>query len=164
MSPAVKTNKMESTVRIDYSDSPSTPVIKIINPKQLHEDSDPKDKLVESFLFTSSVADRNQLFYLANHFPLETPYKLSIIAPLHYFTELEKLREHIERRVMAFDSVLECHEFYDNNQKLTHTKIDYNIVVKAPSRYGDYLKIKDFFDWIESMPYVEKNNNHNKAI
>ena len=103
-----KKNIMESTVRIDYNSH--IPVIKIIAPKQLHEDSDPKDRLIEEFLYTPCVHDRNRLFYLYQNFDLETPFRLSTIAAIGYFEEIAKLREHIERRIMSFDAICECRE------------------------------------------------------
>lgn len=148
---------MESTVRIDYSSSPASPVIKIITPKKLHEDSDPKDRLVEDFLYSVGVADRNKLFYLAQSFDLESDLKLAIIAPLNYFNELEKLRSHIECRVMTLEAISECHELYDDFKKQANKKTDPDIVVKVPARYEDYLKIRDFFDWVDAQNYVEKN-------
>lgn len=147
---------MESTVRIDYSSSPASPVIKIIAPKQLQEDSDPKDRLVEDFLYTACVADRNQLFYLANAFDLESPFKLSIIAPLGYFTELEQLRSHIERRVMTFENRCKCHETLDTAKKET-TGEQSKQTRPIPVEYGSYIKIKEFFDWVSEQPYVEKS-------
>jgi len=156
MSPAVIKNIMESTVRIDYSSSPASPVIKIITPKHLQEDSDPKDRLVEDFLYTACVADRNQLFYLANAFDLESQFKLSIIAPLGYFTELEKLRSHIERRVMTFETKCECHEFYDNQKQRIPQDSDAKMATKCPADYTTYIKIREFFDWVGEQPYIEK--------
>lgn len=145
---------MESTIRIGYNGSPSTPIIKIIAPKQITEDADPKDELVRDFLSTASVTDKHQLFYLQNQFPLESPFHVSIIAPMSYFDEPEMLRKFIERRVLPFEDICECREY--------ETKIvpEMNDQAKrenpAPARYGTYLKLKDFFEWVGAQPYVEK--------
>lgn len=147
---------MESTVRIGYNGSPSTPIIKIIAPKQLNEDADPKDELIRDFLRTAYVREKHQLFYLQNSFPLESPLFVSIIAPMSYFDEPEMLRKYIERRVIEFENLCECNEFYDD-MKSRVTKIsDKEVIVKAPANYGDYLKIREFFDWVNEQPYVEK--------
>jgi hypothetical protein len=142
---------MEATVRIAYTGGPSEPVIKIIAPKHLGEDADPKDELVRDFLSTASVVDKNQLFHLISSFPLENEFNLSIIAPIRYHDMPEKLRGHIERRVMKFDDICECREY--------ETRIipeEAKSVCKAPADYARYLEIKHFFDWVSEQPYVEK--------
>lgn len=147
---------MESTVRIAYSGAPSSPVIKIITPKQIHEDADPKDELIRDFLYTASVKDRNKLFYLYQHFDLESPFKLATIAPISYHDEPERIREHVELRVLSFDSVSECREFYHNWKRTLPTERDTKSATKCPADYSTYLKIREFFDWVNEQPYIEK--------
>lgn len=145
---------MESTIRIDYNSSPASPVIKIITPKSLNEDSDPKDRLVQDLLRTASVTDRNNLFQVQVSFPLESSFNLTTLVPIRYFDEPDELRKYVERRVMGFEDICECQEF--ETTIVPEMNEEVKNAIKAPADYARYLEIKRFFNWVSEQPYVQK--------
>lgn len=145
---------MESTIRIDYNSSPASPVIKIITPKCLNEDSDPKDRLVQDLLRTACVADRNNLFQVQVSFPFESSFNLTTLVPIRYFDEPDELRKYVERRVMGFEDICECREF--ETTIVPEMNEEAKNAIKAPADYARYLEIKRFFNWVSEQPYVQK--------
>ena len=145
---------MESTIKIDFESGIGKPVLKIITPNELNEDSDVRDKLVHDFLHTPSVADRNSLFSTATYFDLKSPFKLTTIQPLNYFDVLDRLKWEIVLRIMTIKEASDCREFLDWIRNESNPNSEG--VTKSPVRYDDYLKVVEFFEWVSKQPYIEK--------
>lgn len=148
MSQVTKKKQMESTIKIDYSSAVNQPVIKIITPKELNEDSDVRDKLLSQFLHDPVLADRNVLFSLAEHFDLKSPFKLTTIKALDYFTMIDEIKNILLFRIMDRDSVSESREFYDMIPVSDG-------VQKSPPDYDKFIKVVEFFKWVQDQPYIE---------
>lgn len=149
MSQVTRKKQMESTIKIDYSSIVSKPVIKIINPKELNEDSDVRDRMVSDFLHDPVLRDRNTIFVLHQHFDLKSPFKLTTIKSVDYFEAIEEIKNQILFRVLSADSVSECRELYDTIQIAEG-------VQKAPVGYDKFLKIVEFFKWVSEQDYIDK--------
>lgn len=164
MSPCQKNNKMKSTLKIDYlsrSDS-SIPVIKIIQPNEVFEDSqtvdyDVRDKLIRDFLMRPGYSDRNYWFALDTYFgnDLKEPTLfISTIAAIKEEELFEKFRYAILNRLVPYQSLIELTAPKPAPEERKSIDEHKKNAEKAPKGFVEYLKIIEFFEWLETAERI----------
>lgn len=164
----IKNNIMKSTIKIDYQDrnSGGQPVIKIIQPAQKQDDDaidfDVRDKLINGFLQTPCMVQRNSWFNLDSCYAIppegETKFHVITIAPVHEDNLLYRFRHAILNRFVPEDTIVKLNtrgtekHCGDSTRKVEQGEIE-------------YFKIHDFFDWLDktNRPSWEEQHPENKV-
>lgn len=148
---------MKSTIKIDYDRNHELkPVIKIILPLDLKEgekcseahEIDPRDKLVADFLHTPRNLVENYLFEVNQRvFINDGSSLLTTIAAIPEEYLFARFYRAIIGRIVSEEDQQKCLDFSRRDYTGTLPR-------KSPSKdYDKWVKIRDFFDWLEKQPY-----------
>lgn len=142
---------MKSTIKIDYDRNQELkPVIKIILPLDLREgemcseahDIDPRDKLIADFLHTPRNIVENYLFEVNQRLLINNGESLlTTIAAIPEESIFTRLKTAIIGRLVGDDSMQECQDMRGKTNR------------PCPHNYDKWLKITEFFEWVEEQPY-----------
>ena len=149
MSPADKNNTMKSTIKIDYDRGHNEvlPAVKIILPLNLHEqenvleahDIDSRDKLIADFLHTPGNQECNHIFKVNQCRLLEHgTHLLTTIIPVKEEELFEEFKSNIMGRIISEPDL----QSYDTPS-----------CKPCGFTYDAWVKIKEFFEWLEKQPY-----------
>lgn len=161
MSPAVRKNIMESTVKIArLRDSHGgEPVLQIVQPLKFTKtfdwiDCDERDLLVQDFMQRPCHEERNNLFRVANVLQVPGDDKqirvVTLIEPVKQEDLLELLKWKTLRLVLGEESLSECAAHIGNIKDMDPNQYaDYRKAVKLPDDLDKLVHVRDFFNWVE---------------
>lgn len=149
---------MKSTVKIDYAGSGfgGTPVIKITRPIEAielseFEDEDVRDRLVNDFLHTPGMVERNTLFTARTYGSPGGNAKIDVttIGAVDLSGQFYLFRHSILNRLVPYESIIRL------NKAAHEVDGDKTIANQMPERGEVYFKIKEFFDYIYKLEWVK---------